>query len=137
MKLLDKVMSLHQSVFSFIKPSFTLSALSMLLNINGNKVNCWVEKGLTWSEKEAPCWNLSVLTSHNLFLLSDMYRQISNLTLLFTTNSNYFHLGCCWILCVWPVSSFANQLFHNKWLHLMRERDFAQNIRRLTALCNL
>lgn len=47
MKLLDKVMSFYQSVFSFIKPSFTLSALSMLLNINGNKVNCWVEKGLT------------------------------------------------------------------------------------------
>lgn len=58
-KLLDKVMSLYQSVFSFIKPSFTLSALSMLLNINGDKVNCWVGKGLTQSEKEAPCWNLS------------------------------------------------------------------------------
>lgn len=55
MKLLDKVTSLYPSVFSFIKPSFTLSALSMLLNINGNKVNCWVEKGLTQSEKEAPC----------------------------------------------------------------------------------
>ena len=38
MKLLDNVMSLYQSVFSFIKPRFTLSALSMLLNINGNKL---------------------------------------------------------------------------------------------------
>ena len=86
MKLLDNVMSLYQSVFSFIKPRFTLSALSMLLNINRNKVNCWVEKGLTQSEKEAPCWNVSFLTSHNLFLPSDMYRQVSNLTPIFTTN---------------------------------------------------
>lgn len=130
MKLLDKVMSLYQSVSSFIKPSFTLSALSMLLNINGNKVNCWVEKGLIRSEKEAPCWNLSFLTSHNLFLLSDMYRQVSNLTLIFTTDSNYFHLGSCWILCLWPLSSFRNKLFHERCFYILSERSFAYNIRK-------
>lgn len=125
MKLLDKVISLHQSVFSFIKPSFTLSAFSMLLNINGNKVNCWVEKGLTQKWKESPCWNLSFLTSHNLFLLSDMYWQVANLTLIFTTNSNYFHLGSCWILTLWPLSSFRNKLLRERWLHFLSGRSFA------------
>lgn len=120
-------MSLHQSVFSFIKPRFTLSALSMLLNINGNKVNCWVGKGLTQREKEAPCRNLSFLTSHNLFLLSDVYRQVSNLTL-------YQIL----IIFIWNVVGSQVSGHFQHWqinfilgngFHILSGRGFAQNLR--------
>ena len=69
-----------------------MSVLSTLLNINVNKVNFWVDKGLMQSKwKKAPNRNLSFMTSCNLFLLRDMYWQVSNLTLVFTINCNYYN----------------------------------------------
>lgn len=69
-----------------------MSVLSTLLNINVNKVNCWVDKGLMQSKwKKAPNRNLSFMTSCNLFLLHNMYWQVSNLTPVFTINCNYYN----------------------------------------------
>lgn len=69
-----------------------MSVLSTLLNTNVNKVNCWVNKGLMQSKwKKAPNRNLSFMTSCNLFLLHDLYWQVSNFTLVFTINCNYYN----------------------------------------------
>lgn len=41
--------------------------------------------------KKAPNRNLSFMTSCNLFLLHDLYWQVSNFTLVFTINCNYYN----------------------------------------------